>query len=195
VKSICLSAVLTVAVLIVVPDSLATAAPLPGWTLSYKVTSGQKISRTVAARTRRGRIAILGLGRRRVYEQYDGRRFWVCVQGKKCRVAARGAGARKTADFLNSEFFDPYAKHGLASVFMTDPKPAGHRVMAGVASTCKRSSDAIGHGPPDLLCTADRGGFLTLLEAGDETYALHRAVPRVASSFLAIPRGTWDGRL
>lgn len=173
----------------------ADAARHSGWTLSYKTISAHKTSRTIVARTRQGKIAVLGLGRRRSYLQFDGRVVWTCAQGRRCRVAAHGVRAKRTAHFLDTEFFDPYGKGGLATAFMVNPKPAGRRAVAGVASTCKRSSNSPGHGPPDLLCTADRGGFLTLLKAAGETYELQRAVPAVRHSFFAIPRGIWDGRL
>lgn len=194
-RAISLSAVLAVAVLSVAPGSVAAAGQLPGRTLSYKVISHRRVSREIVAGTREGKIAILEVGRSRSYVQYDGNVLWACGQGRKCRVASRGAKARKSAEFLKGEFFDPNGRHGLAAVFMTDPNPAAPRTLAGVASTCMTSPDVLGHGPPDLLCTARRGGFLTLLEAGNESYALQHAAPEVDSSFLAIPRGTWNGQL
>jgi hypothetical protein len=186
---------LAVALLSLAQGSVAAAAQLPGWTLTYKQTSNRKVSRTIAARTRQGKIVLLGLGHPRSYVQYDGKVLWACAQGKKCVAALRGAKAKTTAEFLEDEFFYPYGRHGLATAFMTDPKPAGRRTVAGVASTCKTSPDALGHGPPDLLCTADRGGFLTLLEAGGETYSLQHAVAGVESSFLVLPSGTWNGQI
>jgi hypothetical protein len=194
-KAICLSAMLAVVVSTVGLGSVAAAARIPGTTLSYKQTSKGEVSRTMVALTRKGKIALLGLDRPRSYLQFDGNALWACTQGEECRVASRGAKAKKSAEFFEDEFFDPYGKHGFANAFMKDPKPAGRRTVAGVASTCKTSPDVLGHGQPYLLCTANRGGFLTLLEAGNETYALQHAASGVKSSFLAIPQGKWDGQL
>jgi hypothetical protein len=171
------------------------AGPLPGRTLSYRITSDGKTSGTVAARTTRGRIAIFGSDPKPSYVQYDGRALWACARGKRCRVASRGAKARKAAEFLETEFFEPYGKHGLARVFMIDPKPAGRRTVGGVASTCQSSSDSLTHHGSDLLCVASHGRFLTLLEAAGETYALRRALVGVSPSFLKILRGIWDGQI
>jgi hypothetical protein len=194
-RSIALSIMLAVAVSGVLAVSAGAAGPLPGRTLSYRITSGGKTSGTVAARTARGRIAILGSNPRPSYVQYDGKFLWACEKGKRCRVASRGAKARKVAEFLETEFFEPYGKHGLARVFMTNPKPAGRRTVGGVASTCRSSSSSLTHHGSDLLCIASHGRFLTLLEAGGETYALRRAVVGVSPSFLAIPEGVWNGQL
>jgi hypothetical protein len=194
-RSIALSIMLAVVASGTLAVSAGAAGPLPGRTLSYRVTSGGKTSGTVAARTTRGRIAIYGSDPKPSYVQYDGKVLWPCAKGRRCRVASRGAKARKTAEFLETEFFKPYGKHGLARVFMTDPKPAGRRTVGGVASTCQSSSDSLTHRESDLLCIASHGRFLTLLEAGDETYALRRAVVGVSPLFLKIPRGIWDGQI
>lgn len=177
------------------PGVAAAAESIAGSTLTYKETYGGQRTTQVIARTDDGRVAVLQSSDQIVYVQYDGSRYWICKKAKKCRVAAQGAKAKKTAEYISDSFFKPNSPSGLNAALMTKPRPAGAKTIAGVASDCKVSPVLLEPKRMATLCTARKGGFLTLLKAGRETYRLGRFVDQVESSFLTLPTGVWNGTI
>jgi hypothetical protein len=176
------------------PGPAHAAGDVPGTTLSYKETFGTQVSRTTVGRTQSGQLALFKFPHP-TYEQYDGTSYWACKKGHKCEVAARGDKAKKAAGYISDSFFRPNSPSGLAGALMTEPRPAGNKTVAGVASSCKVSPFLLKPKQTETLCTAKKGGFLTVLEGGGETYVLKRFADRVESSFLKLPTGVWDGSI
>jgi hypothetical protein len=173
----------------------ATAGAVPGTTLYYKKTYEGEVTRTIAAHTSSGQTALFGFPSPNSYDQYDGKVIWVCEEGKACRIGARGSKAASGGEFLYDNFFSPYSKLGFAARFIKDPKPSGGKTVAGVASSCKSGPSVFEAELIETLCISKKDGFLTLLEASSETYALQRVADRVKPSFLQVPKGVWDGQI
>ena len=182
-------------IMLAAPSVAAAAETIAGTTLTYGETSNGQRSTQVIARTDDGRVAVLQLSDQIVYVQYDGAKYWTCKKAKKCRVAAQGTKARKTAEYISDSFFKPNSPSGLAAVFMTKPRPAGVKTIAGVVSDCKVSPVLLEPRRTATLCTATKGGFLTLLKTSGEAYRLGRFVDQVESSFLTLPTGIWNGTI
>ncbi|MBS1893216.1 MAG: hypothetical protein JST59_18110, partial [Actinobacteria bacterium] len=159
-------------IMLAAPSVAAGAKSIAGTTLTYRETSDGQRSAQVIARTDDGRVAVFQLSDQVVYVQYDGAKYWFCKRGKKCRVAAQGAKAKKTAEYISDSFFKPNSPSGLAAVFMTKPRAAGAKTIAGVVSDCKVSPVLLEPKKTATLCTARKGGFLTLLKTSGETYRL-----------------------
>ena len=187
-------AVAAVVVVLLAPAA-AAAENVPGTMLTYKVASEGQRSTEVVAQTDDGRIAVLDSSDHTAYVQYDGAKYWGCEKGKTCRVAAQGTKAKKAAEYISGIFFEPKSPSGLAAVFMTKPRPADPKTIAGVASNCEVSPVLLEPKQTATLCIARRGGFLTLLKIKGETYRLARFADQVESSFLTLPTGVWDGSI
>lgn len=183
---------LTTAMLVATASS---ARAVQGRTLYFKQAARGQVSKSVVARTGEDEVAVYQSPKPRVYVQYDGKSLWACKAGKECRIAARGAEAKKGSEVIEGNFFDPWGKYGLASAFMNDPKPSGNRTVAGIASSCKSSASSLEPEQINTLCISKREGFLTLLEAGEETWTLQRTLDYVKDFFLRIPKGVWNGHL
>lgn len=177
------------------PGVAAASETIVGTTLTYRQASDGQRSTEVIARTGDGRVGVLQSSDQIAYVQYDGAKLWVCKMAKKCRVAAQGTNAKNAAENISDSFFKPNGPSGLAAVFMTKPRPAGAKTIAGVVSDCKVSPLLLEPKQTATLCTARKGGFLTLLKAGAETYRLARFVDRVESTFLTLPTGIWNGSI
>jgi hypothetical protein len=181
--------------MLAVPSVAAAAETIAGTTLTYREASDGQRSMQTIARTDDGRVAVLQSSHQIVYVQYDGAKYWICKKAKKCRVAAQGTKAKKTAEYISDSFFKPDSPSGLAAAFMTKPRPAGAKTIAGVISDCKVSPVLLEPKQTATLCTARKGGFLTLLKTGGETYRLGRFVDQVESYFLTLPTGVWNGTI
>jgi hypothetical protein len=182
-------------IMLAAPGVAVAAETVAGTTLTYRQASDGQRSTEVIARTDDGRVAVLQSSDQIAYVQYDGAKLWVCKMAEKCRVAAQGTKARKGAENISDSFFRPNGPSGLAGVFMTKPRPAGAKTIAGVVSDCKVSPVLLESKQTATLCTARKGGFLTLLKTGGETYRLARFVDQVESSFLTLPTGVWNGSI
>jgi hypothetical protein len=184
---------LTVAML---GSEAGSAQAVSGRTLYFKQTlKGQHVTNSVVARSSGGQIAVYTFPKPRIYDQYDGKRFWECKVGEECRVSARGAEAKRGSEIIERSFFKPWDKHGLASALMEEAKPSGSRTVAGIASSCKSSPSLLDPMQVYTLCVSRQEGFLTLLEAGEETWVLQQTLGYVRGAFLRIPNGVWDGHL
>jgi hypothetical protein len=183
------------AVIVLAAPGVAAAETIEGTTLTYGEASDGRRSTEVIARADDGRVAALQSSGQIAYVQYDGANYWVCKKAKKCRVAAQGTKAKKTAEYISDSFFKPNGPSGLSAVFMTKPRQAGAKTIAGVVSDCKVSPVLLEPKQTATLCTARKGGFLTLLKTGGETYRLARFLDQVESSFLTLPTGVWNGTI
>lgn len=186
------SGLLGAVTMLAAPSVAAAAETVAGTTLTYKETFDGQRTTQVIARTDDGRVAVLQSSDQIVYVQYDGAKYWICKKAKRCRVAAQGSKAKKTSEYISDSFFKPNSPSGLAAVVMTKPRPAGAKTIAGVISDCKVSPVLFQPKKTATLCTARKGGFLTLLKASSETYRLGRFVDHVESSFLVLPSGVWN---
>lgn len=183
------------ALIMLAASSVAAAETIAGTALTYRETSDGQRTTQVVVQTDDGRVAVLQSSDQIVYVQYDGAKYWVCKKAKRCRVAAQGTKAKKTAEYISDSFFKPNSPSGLGAVFMTKPRPTGSKTIAGVISDCKVSPVLLQPKKTATLCTARKGGFLTLLKASGETYRLERFDDHVESSFLTLPTGVWNGTI